>query len=373
MRFTMKTWSFALAIFAPLALLPVASAQPILNKVEKLLRDQLDAANKTATAEPGYLGLTGDDAAEAGRGVRVIEVVPGHAAAQAGLEKGDLITQIDQQPIRTIDDMSRALEGKPSGAKLAISVVRAGAARQFDVLLGRRENAPGEAPQPPANASPFAPSPAQRLRLGVRTLPVTEPVRRLNNLPAARGAHVISVVVGSPAEKAGIPLGAVVTAVNNTPVNTPEELAAAIAGTPAGEVELAYVHRARRARAKVSLAPGEGPSPQVRARPPIELPGPAGAAPSDVIPPTASPPKVAPPAAAAPKEPPPEPAPEPAAAEPAPAAPPKAALPETEKPSLPAEDPIQALVARLEQLEARIKSLEAELAKLKTPAPAKPE
>jgi membrane-associated protease RseP (regulator of RpoE activity) len=324
----MKTLHPALAALVALPLLSAsATAQPILDRVEKLLRGQVDAAQAAPVpAEPAYLGLIGDDTPEPGRGVRVLQVLAGQPAAAAGLRVGDVIVKIDDTPIRTLDDMARALDGKSPGTKLAITATRQGTAQQLELTLGRR---PGAAP-PPGEELPSPHQPAQPsgpgLRLGVRTIPLTETVQRLNNLPTPAGAQVVSVTVGSPAERAKIPLGAVVTAVDGAPVNSPNALAAAIAAATAPEVELSFVHRGRPQRLKVAL--GGSPAPaatqkrELRARPPIvDPPGPADALPADK------------PAALGPQ----------------------------------GDDRVAALEARLRELEARIKTLEAQLAKEKSP------
>lgn len=315
----MKILSVAIASIVWGSLLAAsAPAQPILNRVEQLLRDQVDAAKRTGPpAEPGYLGLTADDTVDAPRGVRVLEVVEGQAAAQAGLRTGDLITRIDDRPIRAMDDMAQALEGKLAGTKLAITAMRGEAQQRFSVTLGRRAAPTAAQENPPPAASPPA---ADRPRLGVRTVGVSDDIRRQNNLPAARGAHVISVAVGSPAERAGIPLGAIITAVDATPVGTPQQLAEAIQNAPAGAVELTYVHRGQPARSRVELAGPVAavgkPQPQRVARPPSsELPAPADAA-----------------------------------------------SPVVENPALVRDDRLETLERRIQELEARIKTLEAEKA-----------
>src|SRR5690606_1803392 len=84
-----------------------AAGQPILKRVEDLVREQLGAARSTATAEPGYLGLIGDDTPGA-NGVRLLEVYPNQPAAQAGMAAGDLITEIGGRKVRTMDDMLAA-------------------------------------------------------------------------------------------------------------------------------------------------------------------------------------------------------------------------------------------------------------------------
>ena len=142
----MKTTSIALSctIWA-VVLSSQLPAQPILNRVEQLLRQQLAAPRNPApnpTSEPGYLGLIADDQQEQGRGVRVTNVVPGGPAAQGGLQTGDLITALNGQPVRTMDDMGPVLERMSVGTQLTISIDRAGTLRQQQVTLGRRTPAP---------------------------------------------------------------------------------------------------------------------------------------------------------------------------------------------------------------------------------------
>jgi S1-C subfamily serine protease len=270
-------------------------AQPVLNRVEQLLRDQVDAVQKHAgkapqTAEPGYLGLIADDRKEEGKGVRIVDVVDDGPAAKGGLQKDDLITAIDDQPIHTMEDMGRALQGKPAGTKLMISVDREGMGQEQTITLGLR---PRSLPTGKISESLPAPNEAPGLpqgpRLGVRTLPVTEEARQQNNLPTTNGALVISITVGSPASRAGIPLGAVITAVNGEAVETPQELAAAVRGTGGDEIELTFVFRGQESRKTISLAapasegnnpdlvlrriPAAGPGkPQPTAGPVLEVP-----------------------------------------------------------------------------------------------------
>jgi serine protease Do len=320
----MKTVSLAIAAIVFGSLLATgAAAQPTLNRVEQLLRDQVEAAKKASgPAEPGYLGLTADDTVDAPRGVRVLEVVDGHAAAAAGLRAGDLITRIDDRPIRAMDDMAQALAGKAAGARLAVTATRGQAQQRFDVTLGVRPAPAAAEPDPPLSAA----GPADRPRLGVRSVPVSDDVRRQNNLPDARGAQVISVAVGSPAERAGIPLGAIITAVDATPVATPQQLAAAIQSSRANPVELTYVHRGQTARARAELilpvAAAAKPQPQTVARPPrADFPAPADLPPQgEVVPPV------------------------------------------VENPALDRADRLEKLERHIAELEARIKSLEAEKA-----------
>jgi S1-C subfamily serine protease len=257
-------------------------AQPILNRVEQLLRDQVDAARGAgaqqapAGAQRGYLGLVGDDRDEAGRGVRVLDVVADGPAAKGGLRVGDLITAVDAQPIQDMQDLEEALDRKAPGAKLGVSIERSGAQRQLSVTLGRRgptvanrniEELPGPSTSPEQTSGP---------KLGVRTVAVTEAARRQNNLPDTKGALVNMVAPGMAAARAGIPLGAVITAVDEKLIDSPMELAAAVRRATAGEVELTYWHAGKEIRQRVSLADGGAINPPAAPRGPAaqEIPKP---------------------------------------------------------------------------------------------------
>lgn len=237
-------------------------AQPILNRVEQLLRDQVDsargagAAQQPGGAQRGYLGMVGDDRDEAGRGVRVLDVVADGPAAKGGLRVGDLITAVDAQPIQDMQDLEESLDRKAAGEKLGISIERGGAQRQLSIMLGRRapavanrnaEELPGPGPAMERTSGP---------KLGVRTVAVTEEARRQNKLPDTKGALVNLVSPDSAAARAGIPLGAVITGVDDKVVNSPQELAAAVRRAPPGELELTYWHGGQQIRQRVSLADG---------------------------------------------------------------------------------------------------------------------
>ncbi len=254
-------------------------AQPTLDRVEQQLRQQAPPQRPVAVApnaaEPGYLGVIADDRQDQGAGVRVLEVIAEGPAAKGGVQTGDLITSINGQPVRLMDEMGRALERQLVGAKISITVDRQGADQQLEVTLGRRPQAraigriPGEVPSPVA--APADEAPARGPRLGVRTLPVTQDVRRQYELPGTNGAMVVSVTVGSPADRAGVPLGAVITALDSQAINTPQDLAAAVGRAGAREVELTYLNRGQLTRKRILLAanglPSDGAKLELRGRP----------------------------------------------------------------------------------------------------------
>jgi membrane-associated protease RseP (regulator of RpoE activity) len=112
--------------------------------------------------------------------------------------------------------------------------------------------------------------------LGIRTLPITPESQQQFNLPDLTGALVNSVNPGSPAEKAGVPIGAAIVAVDGQPVDSPQSLADIIRQSkPGNTVDLTCIIRGQEEHKRVLLiAAAAGPQPQVRGKP-APLNGPA--------------------------------------------------------------------------------------------------
>lgn len=244
-----------------------------------------DPRESAADAEPGFLGLIGDDRSEGGRGVRIVKIDRDSPADQGMLKEGDLIYKINNQPIRNGRDMRRVLSRMPPGAEVRFYIDREGSLKERDVTLGERPGpeerkhsfgvigeplpipggpqatlpAPhgsGPAPRGPAQGEIYLPAPAtpERASLGIRTVPPTELDKAQHGLPNLRGAVVLSIAAGSPAHVAGIPLQAVVVAIDGQNVSGPADLARRIATfEPGQEVEVSYYYKREHYRRRLVL------------------------------------------------------------------------------------------------------------------------
>jgi serine protease Do len=67
------------------------------------------------------------------QGVLVSEVEQGSPAFRAGLVRGDIITRVNRQPVRTPQEASRALAQVPSGGTAFLLVLRGGQEQFFTV------------------------------------------------------------------------------------------------------------------------------------------------------------------------------------------------------------------------------------------------
>lgn len=75
-----------------------------------------------ASGAPAWLGV--DMGSFAGAGAVIVDVVPGSPAAVAGLEPGDVITQVANRPVWAATDVESALAGMRAGERVEIQYDR---------------------------------------------------------------------------------------------------------------------------------------------------------------------------------------------------------------------------------------------------------
>lgn len=77
------------------------------------------ASSPARNAAPAWLGVQAIDFPPA-NGVMVVDVVPGSPADAAGLQPGDVITQIGNRPVQSPTELESALAGMHAGQKVEI-------------------------------------------------------------------------------------------------------------------------------------------------------------------------------------------------------------------------------------------------------------
>lgn len=73
-----------------------------------------------------------------GKGVKIAEVQPDHGAAEAGLQSGDVILDIDGREISGLQELQNALTNKHPGDSVKLKIETAGKERSVDVVLKNR-------------------------------------------------------------------------------------------------------------------------------------------------------------------------------------------------------------------------------------------
>ena len=168
------------------------------------------------------LGMTFDRDKQTG-GAAVIEVVPESGAAKLGIKEGDVITKFDDTEITNYWALMRELSDRKAGDKVKIETKRGEETMPFEIELMPRE---GKLKAKIAERPPEPKRAPDAQQKQPRTQPAEEPVRPKAYCGAqfegaATQATIEGVTKDSPAEKAGLKAGDIVTEVDGKPVTTP--------------------------------------------------------------------------------------------------------------------------------------------------------
>lgn len=151
-------------------------------------------------------------------GAVVAGVVPGSAAEKAGLQIGDVIVALNGKQIKRADGLRNAIGLLSVGSRIKIDIVRNGRPISLRARL--------QAPQNEAQVNTGSLS-------GVLAGALLSPIGADHPLAGRiEGVEVLSIEHGSAAWSAGLRLGDIVVAVNQQPVSSVAEVAAALKRDP---------------------------------------------------------------------------------------------------------------------------------------------
>ncbi len=179
----------------------------------------------------GYLGLFPQDVTPAlakqfglskPGGALVSGLKPDAPAAKAGIKNGDVILELNGQPVESANDLRLRISQTAPGSSVKLEVSRDGKTQNMDVTLG-------ELPQD--NSAEEKPSDNSGGGLeGVNVQELTpEAMEQLQLAPGTRGVVVESVDPSSAAAEVGLQRGQVIQEVNHKPVHNIAEYKQAIA------------------------------------------------------------------------------------------------------------------------------------------------
>jgi serine protease Do len=190
--------------------------------------------------QPGMVQTLGLPTAS---GALVSEVLPGTAAARAGLQRGDVIRAVNGRPVEDSSDLPPLIGALAPKSRAQVTVVRDGKTVQVPVVLdalSASADAQGEGDEP--RTAPREAAANSSLGIGVQDLGAAE--RQKLGLRANEGVR-ISRVDGTPARDAGLQPGDVILQVGRTDVGSAAELARAVASVPRGQSVMLLVRRGR--------------------------------------------------------------------------------------------------------------------------------
>jgi len=233
-----------------------------------------------------------DETAERARvkaGAVVQGTTPDSAAEKAGLREGDVITRVDDRKIQSPQELAEYIGDRRPGDRVRLEWSRNGRRMDETVILGRHEGSgietiergkkerkeeerPAKEKQPAKEDRPEKKEPAEGF-LGVMVQPVTDELREFAGTD--KGALINNLPDDSPAAKAGLQPGDVITRVDDREVGEPGDLVDAVREhKPGDRVHIVYYRKGERREAKVTLGkrPGEGPPGRKEGMPLFDLP-----------------------------------------------------------------------------------------------------
>jgi serine protease Do len=214
------------------------------------------------------------------RGVEVSRVDPEGPAGKAGMKEGDVVLEFAGVPVQSFNQFLRMVQETPVGRQVKVSVWRNGATQTLNVTVGERKSQPmmigpetgWNFNMPAIPSMPEMPNmeiprfgALQNRSLGIYGEPLGSEDQLAEFFGVQEGVLVRSVVKGSPAEKAGIKAGDVITKVDDTKVTTSAEITRALRITHAKKtVTVVVVRNKKETPIQVTIEPA-APGEKVRA------------------------------------------------------------------------------------------------------------
>ncbi|NNE97944.1 MAG: PDZ domain-containing protein [Pyrinomonadaceae bacterium] len=213
------------------------------------------------------------------RGVAVEKVLKDSPAEKAGLQKNDVIVRFNGEAVTSMRKLSRLISEVAPDHKVSITVLRSGSEQDLSATMGKRDTlsfantggryrtlrVPGVPGIPRSPEAPMRiPFPEGKLwapsvwrmsssrTLGVTVTTLTDQLRVYFGVEKDSGLLVKSVKKDSPAAKAGLKAGDVITKIDGKPVKNTFDISRALSSKKEGAVDLTYVRDKRSNTVKVT-------------------------------------------------------------------------------------------------------------------------
>ncbi|HYB60179.1 MAG TPA: PDZ domain-containing protein [Methylomirabilota bacterium] len=229
---------------------PAPPAPPEASEIVPPMPDMIDLDAQLAQIGMGsaWMGVTIEEVSEdktkelklpAVRGVLLTEVQDNSPAAKAGLKPGDVITEYDGERVEGTTAFRRMIRETPPGRTVSVTYWRDAKSQSVSVQLESRQDEMQEAIQKAMphefvyrfgvgpNMFPDMPMMMGRTpRLGVEAIDLSGQLGEYFGAPDGEGVLVTDVLADTPAAKAGLKAGDVITKLDGDRVHNVGELRA---------------------------------------------------------------------------------------------------------------------------------------------------
>jgi S1-C subfamily serine protease len=262
-------WNRSAALAAALALLALGAPA--------IAAEDADSGDPT-----GWLGVTLQEldgpvakalGLPAGEGALISGVEAKSPAAEAGLEEGDVVVSYGGKKVEDTGDLTQRVRATAPGQEVTVVVRRAGAEKNVKVKIGERkvdrklrwvfpDAEKGEAPfvwkDDDGDGGVMWFGDQERAYLGVELDDLGEQLAAYFGVDEGRGALVREVVEDSPAEKAGLRAGDVITAIEGKSMDDSGDIRKFLGKAEEGDVVKVSIVRDKRSQS-VEATLGKAP------------------------------------------------------------------------------------------------------------------
>ena len=226
----------------------VLPSQVVSTSVKRILKERKNI-------RAGWLGIMPDPDVEE---LRVDKVIPESPAEKAGLQSGDVIVGIDDQPVQSRRELARTIRWRGAGSTLSVSVLREGNLHKLSaVLTERQDKGPvvswrlevpsvwnqDERPEEQVRIHRIVLPP--HLDLGLVVDPLTPQLAKYFKCPTDNGLLIRTVLPDSPASKVGFQAGDVLIQVNGRDVSSHVDLRESLEAVTDEVLEIQFVRDGR--------------------------------------------------------------------------------------------------------------------------------
>ncbi|MGH1366730.1 MAG: PDZ domain-containing protein [Calditrichia bacterium] len=191
-------------------------------------------------------------------GLLITSVRDDSPAHTAGLKEDDVIIRFDGKNATTITAFVEQVKQTAPETKVTVAYIRDGKERKTDVTIGKRKSRRHQMSwMTPGGGANFM-FISDRPTLGIKLHALDENLSEYFSGAAAGAAMVLEVIEDSPAAKAGIKAGDIITKVDGETIEEPDDIIALLEEYEEGdEVAIAYLRKGKAGNAKAVLKGNE--------------------------------------------------------------------------------------------------------------------
>lgn len=177
------------------------------------------------------------------KGALVGTVTRGKPAAKAGIEPGDIILEFNGKTVKNRDELVSTVVATKPGTTVPIKILRDKQEKTLSITVDELD-LEDEGNRATEQRTSVEPDDQEAQEFGIALSALTaDAARRLRAPSDTQGVLVSDVEQGSPAFRAGIARGDIITRINRQPVRSPQEASRALGAVPSGGTAFLLVLR----------------------------------------------------------------------------------------------------------------------------------